>query len=164
MSNYWWALALAVVLIVVALVAIAWRPVRAALHRNRLIRARKGFHRQRERLEAKFFQLASASGRPRGLEWTGCDFDDDVVYARDRRSGELCALVAVTISFEAQEGGGMEGVEAVGNLRAATAVFRAHRDQWATDGRAIFNLNPTEAIRHFRDNLEMVCEEPAHPA
>ena len=68
---------------------------------------------QRERLEAKFFQLAAASGRPRGLEWTGCDFDDDVVYARDRRSGELCALVAVTIRFEAQEGGGMEDVEAV---------------------------------------------------
>jgi len=164
MTDIIWVIAAVVALLAVALVAIAWRPVRAALNQSRLIRSRKEFHRQRERLEAKFFQLAAASGKPRGLEWVNCDFDDDVVYARDRRSGELCALVAVTISFEAQEGGGMEEVEAVGNLRAATAVFRARREIWGTDGRAIFNLNPTEAIRHFRDNLEMVCEEPAHPA
>ena len=50
----------------------------------------------------------------------------------------------------------MEDVEAVGNLRAATAVFRHQAGQWMTDGRAIFNLNPTEAIRHFHHELETV--------
>ena len=105
-------------------------------------------------------QIASRSGKPRGLEWTSCDFDDAVVYARDRRSGELSAFVAITIGFEAVEGGPMEGVEAVGNLRAATAVFRVRRRSWATDGRAIFNLNPTEAVRYFQENLELVGHEP----
>jgi hypothetical protein len=164
MWDFFWILTAIAAFIAAALAALVWRPLRTALRQNRLTRARKEFHRQRERLEAKFFQLASASGRPRGLEWTGCDFDDDVVYARDRRTGELCALVAVTISFEALEGGGMEDVEAVGNLRAATAVFRAAREKWATDGRALFNLNPAEAVRYFQDNLEIVCEEPAHHA
>ena len=111
--------------VAIVAVALAWRPCRTAWREAHLTRARRDFHRQREHLEARFLQIASRSGKPRGLEWTGCDFDDAVVYARDRRSGELSAFVAITISFEAIEGGPMEGVEAVGNLRAATAVFRA---------------------------------------
>jgi hypothetical protein len=129
---------------------------------NQLNRLRQDFHRQRERVEARFFHLASQSGKPRGLAWSGCDFDDDVIYARDRRSGQISAFVAVTISFEAIEGGGMEEVEAVSNLRAATAVFRVDKGQWSTEGRAIFNLNPAEAVRFFHDDLELVGREVAH--
>lgn len=141
------------------LAAVVWRPVRSALRASRYERARREFHGCRERLEAKFFQIAAGSGKPRGLRWISCDFDDDVSYARDRRTGELCAFVAVTIGFEAVEGGGMEHVEAVGNLRAATAEFRLRAGRWQTDGRAIFNLNPTEAIDYYRDNLEIVGQE-----
>ena len=138
-----------------------WRPLRQTWRESQLARFRKEFHRQRERLEARFFQIASGSGRPRGLEWVGCDFDNDVIYARDRRSGEISAFVAVTISFEATLGGGMEEVEAVSNLRAATAVFRVQQGRWSTDGRAIFNLNPAEAVEYFHDNLELVGHEVA---
>ncbi len=138
-----------------------WKPVQSARRAARYERARKDFHRQRERLEAKFFQLAAASGKPRGLHWTSCDFDDDVSYARDRHSGDLCAFVAVTISFEAVEGGLMEEVEAVGDLKAATAMFRTQGDRWQTDGRALFNVNPVEAIDRFRDDLEVLGHELA---
>src|SRR5690606_23881377 len=110
---------------------------------------------------AKFFSIASSSGKPRGLRWTDCDFDDDVTYARDRITGQLCAFVAVTISFEAIEGGLMEGVEAVGNLRTASALFRFAGGRWQTDGRALFNLLPSEAIAYYHDNLIMVGHEPA---
>jgi hypothetical protein len=136
-----------------------WRPIRQSLREAEFARARKLFHQQRERLEAKFFQLAGASGKPRGLEWVSCDFEDDVVYARERRSGDLTAFVAVTIRFSATVGGGMEEVEAVGNLRAATAVFRASRSNWGTEGRAIFNLGPREAVQHFQHDLELVGHE-----
>jgi hypothetical protein len=125
-------------------------------HRQRLASQREEFHRRREWLEARFLTLASRSGRPRGLAWVDCEFDDPVAFARDRSSGDLRALVAITIRFEAIEGGGMEDVEAVGNLRAATAVFRWQRSQWETDGRAIFNLNPAQAIEHFQHELETV--------
>ena len=157
----WWVPALIAVAVVVALAALAWRPVRARLRERQLLRARRDFHRQREHLEARFLRLAAQSGKPRGLEWVRCDFEDDVTYARHRRSGELSAFVGVTIGFEAVEGGGMEDVEAVGNLRAATAVFRIERGAWATDGRALFNLNPAEAIAYYQDTLELVGQELA---
>lgn len=159
MSEAWWIVA-PVVLGLLLVAALVWRPVRSALREGQLVRARKDFHRQRERLEARFLKLASHSGKPRGLRWVECEFEDDVAYARDRRSGDLSAFVAVTISFEAIEGGLMEGVDAVGNQRAATAVFRFSDGAWNTDGRAIFNLNPTEAIAYFQD-FEMVAHELA---
>ncbi len=155
----WIAMTAGACAVVGILAAIAYGPVRSALRASRYERARREFHRCRERLEAKFFKLAAASGKPRGLRWSSCDFEDDVSYARDRRSGELCAFVAVTIGFEAVEGGGMEHVEAVGNLRAATAEFRLRGVLWETEGRTIFNLNPTEAIDYYRDNLEIVAQE-----
>jgi hypothetical protein len=163
MSAWWWAAAIAPAILVVWV----WKfrdPWAAQRRAAELTQARREFHHCRERLEAKFVQLASASGKPRGLRWTNCDFDDDVAYARDRQSGALCAFVGVTISFEAVVGGGMEDVEAVGNLRAATAVFRYAERRWNTDGRAIFNLNPTEAIAHFRDDLVLVGQESASGA
>jgi hypothetical protein len=77
------------------------------------------------------------------------------LFAVDSK-GVLYALVAATISFEAIEGGGMEEVEAVGNLRSATAVFVFRRSEWTTDGRVIFNLEPAEALRRFEAALEPV--------
>lgn len=149
------------------LVSAAWRRMRNLVRRPskgevdaaQFETARRNFHQYREWLEAKFFELASSSGKPRGLRWTDCDFDNDVTYARDRRTGQLCAFVAVTIAFDAIEGGMMEGVEAVGNLRAASAVFRLDRGRWQTDGRAIFNLSPSEAIAYYQDNLVLVGHE-----
>lgn len=158
MDYLGWIL-VAIGLVVLSSILLIWRPARHAFREAQLARLRKDFHRQRERLEAKFFQLAARSGKPRGLRWTGCDFEDDVVYARNRRSGEVSAFVGVTISFEAIAGGDMEHVEAVSNLRAATAVFRVEKGRWCTDGRAIFNLNPSEAVRYFQENLELVGQE-----
>jgi hypothetical protein len=65
-----------------------------------------------------------------------------VAFARERATGQLAALASVTIQFEAVEGGDMEGLPAVGNLRDASAVFFFHRGRWHTAGRAVFNLNP----------------------
>lgn len=117
---------------------------------------RKSFQLRREWLEADFVTRAESSGKPRGLRWMNCDFDDGVSFARDRHTGQYRALVGVTISFEAIEGGGMEDVEAVGNLRAATVVFRLDGPEWQSDGRALFNLDPEEAIAHYQNDLETV--------
>jgi hypothetical protein len=112
------------------------------------------FLQQREHLEAAFFAAAAASGKPRGLRWKDCEWDNEVAFARERQTGRLAALVAVTIAFEAIEGGEMEGVEAVGNLRAASAVFFYDAGRWRTAGKAIFNLTPAEAIEHFKGQYE----------
>jgi hypothetical protein len=159
----WIALGLAALVAIVSAAAfLLWRPRRAGRQEKALARARREFHLRREQLEAKFLTRAGESGKPRGLRWVDCDFDNDVTYARDKRSGQLSAFVGVTISFEAVEGGGMEDVEAVSNLRAATAVFSFDEQrQWYTEGRAIFNLNPAEAIRYYQANLELVAQEAA---
>ncbi len=138
---------------------VLWGPVLQAWRENRLARARRLFHQRREWLEARFVELARRSGKPRGLNWSDCEFADGVSYARDRKTGELSAFVAVTIAFEAIEGGGMEEVEAVGNLRAATAVFRCGREGWYTEGRTVFNLNPVEAIDYYRGQIELIGQE-----
>ena len=139
---------------------VAWRFIGPTWRESRqqadLLRWQKEFRGQRERLEAMFFDRASRSGKPRGLRWKDCDFGDAVVYARDRRTLCLLAFVGVTLSFEAIEGGPMEEVEAVGNLRAATAFFRHDGRSWHTDGRVLFNLDPSEAIAHYQGEVEAV--------
>jgi len=160
MPGMWWIVAVAAAAALLVAGFVILRPVMAARREARQAEARRQFRRRREYLEAKFFELAASLGSPRGLRWVDCDFDNEVAYARDRRSRRLSAFVGVSIGFEAIEGGGMEDVEAVGNIRAATAVFHFDdgRDEWTTEGRAIFNLNPAEAIRHFRSQLEMVVD------
>lgn len=140
---------------------IAMRPLRAARQAERLARAQRDFHRQREPLEAKFIERAAASGKPRGLRWVDVEFDDDVLYARDRKSRRLKALVAIEVSFEAVEGGGMEEVEAVSRIRAATAEFIHDGERWATQGRVYFNLAPSAAVKYLASDLELVAEEHA---
>ncbi len=144
---------------VVAVMAI--KPIRERRQADRLARSCRDFHRQREQLEAKFIQRAASSGKPRGLRWIDVEFDDDVVYARDRRTGGLKALVAIEVSFEAIEGGGMEEVEAVSNIRAATAEFLHHGDRWGTEGRVYFNLLPDAAVKYLASDLELVAEDHA---
>lgn len=137
---------------------LAWRPLRSFSREVRAERAREAFKLQRERLEAKFLQAAEATGKPRGLRWKGIDWDNKVLFARERRTGQLAALVGATIRFAAVEGSDMEGLPAVGNLRNASAVFFFHRGHWHTVGKAIFNLNPDEALEHFKTQYERVEE------
>ena len=115
--------------------------------------ARARFEQQRESLQSAFFQAASSSGKPRGLRWKECQWNDQIELVREKQTGQLHALVGVTISFEAIEGGDMEGVEAVGHLRDASAVFYFD-GEWKTAGRVVFNLMPADAVEHFKGNYE----------
>ena len=112
--------------------------------------AKRQFQIRREWLETEFMKAAAASGKPRGLRWVDVEFGNDVQYACDEAQGLLRAFISVTVRFEAIEGGDMEGVEAVGNLRAATGVFEYDGQRWVANPRAIFNLSPNQAILHFK--------------
>ncbi len=135
---------------------LVWMLLRPTLFARRMERALREFVRDRAKLESLFFEKAAATGKPRGLAWKSCAFHSGVLMARDRANGEVIGLVGVTIGFEAIEGGGMEDVEAVGNFRAATAVFSWNGREWTTAGRAIFNLEPREVIDRYRENLDPV--------
>ena len=113
----------------------------------------------RPRLQEEFFAAAAASGKPRGLRWKALEWAPGAEFARERATGNLAALVGVVIQFEAVEGSDMEGLPAVGNLRNASAVFFFHRGRWRTTGKAVFNLNPDEALARFGDQYERLPAE-----
>jgi hypothetical protein len=135
-------------------IAVLW--VRRSFQRVSVPDAKHMFDLQAQQLKSLFFTAASSTGLPRGLTWKSCEFGTEPEFARDKRSGEMLALLPLTIAFEAIPGSDMEGLPAVGNLRAATAVFSLRGREWTTAGRAVFNMNPAEAIRHFREQYEPV--------
>ena len=139
-----------------AALAVAAFLVPKRLRNRRRERAREEFPELRPDVEQQFFAAASTSGKPRGLRWKEIRFHEGQAFAVDRVSGALYALVGATISFEAIEGGPMEDVEAVGNLRAATAVFVFNKGKWTAEGRAVFNLTPEETIDRYGAALEPV--------
>ena len=105
MSDWWWALVIAAALVAGAVYKL-WRPLRRWGHEVQAERAQELFRLQRERLELLFMPAAAASGKPRGLRWVDCSFEDEVLFARDRETREFVALVGVTIRFDAVKGSG----------------------------------------------------------
>lgn len=158
MFWHWW-MAGAIAILVAMGIAIVLRPLRASWRQARFEEARRVFHRQRERLEAKFIQLGINANRPAVPRWVDCEFEDDVTYARSRATGELSAFVAVTLEMDVSADRSLPPGEGTGHFRDGTAVFRFDRGHWQTDGRAIFNLSPTEAIRFYHRDLELVGQE-----
>ena len=120
-------------------------------------RARRQLENALAELERRFFETAAASGKPRGLRWTACEWSPEFEMVREKQTGRLAALIGVTIAFEAVEGSDMEDLPAVGNLRNACAVFFYHDGAWRTTGKAIFNLNPDEVIERFAAQYERVA-------
>ena len=114
------------------------------------------FRMQREQLEAKFFDLARGRGIPRDLRWVDCEWLPEVTWGRAIEDGMLTAFVGVNIRFEAIEGGDMEDVEAVGLVRDAAAIFHFQDGRWGTGGRAMFNMDPVDAIDRLSGQYEPV--------
>lgn len=154
MPEYWPWIVFGIALTGLLILAVCWRRLRTFGRAVAVERARELFRLQRERLEAQFLTAAARTGKPRGLRWVDCQWEDGVEFVRERQSGQIAALVGVTIQFEAVPGSDMEGLPAVGNLRNASAVFFFHAGHWQTVGKAVFNKNPDEAVEHFKNQYE----------
>ena len=110
-------------------------------------------------LQQRFLSIVSQSGKPKGLTWKSCQFDETIIWAIEKQSANLHALLSTVIHFDAIAGGPMEDVEAVGRVRAATAVFLYERGAWLTEGRVVFNLDPEEAVEYYQNELELIPQE-----
>jgi uncharacterized membrane protein YbhN (UPF0104 family) len=144
--------------IVLFFAAIAvWRTWRRGRRRMDEERAAADFVRDTPQLQEDFRAAANVSGKPRGLRWKACEFQGPLLLARDRVNGKLVGLIGATVSFEAIAGGGMEEVEAVGNLRAVTAIFTWSGFDWTTSGRPVFNLEPRQVLEQYRENLAPIA-------
>jgi len=162
MAGFWWVLALAPVAF--GALALLSRP---ALRRRRLgrsARARHEFHLQRERLEMRFLQLAAAqqgADTTDSLDWDRCEFDDDVAYVRSRATGELSALVGMTVARRDSGSPITDIADLLSAMQTGTAIFRFDGKHWRTDGKALLNLNPSEAIRRLAGDMELLDREMA---
>lgn len=149
------------IFLALAVSATVW-VARGAIGRRRWVRKRdkatRALPKQIQQVEQKFFEAAAASGKPRGLMWKKSSFHESAVLARDRATGDIYALVGITVAFEAIVGGDMEGVAAVDNLRCATALLEWKDNRWTTAGRVLFNLEPREAIERYTKNLDGISE------
>ena len=160
MDPIWLLVALfAVLLGAVVTLVLLWGPWQRKRRAREMQQAMQAFKLQRELLEARFFDMARSLGKPRGLRWVACDWLDSVTFARDLNDGLLTAFLAVNIRFEAIEGGDMEDVQAVGNIREAAALFHYRDGRWGTGGRALFNMNPQDAVNRLQGQYEAVVLE-----
>ena len=151
----WWILA-TVFLIGAVVGFLIWSPIRAAVRNARFSDARREFHLRREWLEAKFIGRAAAGFKTDTFRWAECEFDNDVAYVRNRSTGELAAFVAITVGLEDSE-----EPRHGDRYQAGTAVFCFLRHHWDTEGVALLNLTPSEAVRFYHDNLEIIAHELA---
>lgn len=147
---------LGILIAAVVLILVVGQPLLKALQKREAETAIRNFRTQREQLEAKFFDIASRLGKPRDLRWLDCDWQDRVTFGREVDSGLLTAFAAVEIRFEAVEGGDMEDVAAVSTVRDAAALFHYKDGSWGTGGRALFNMNPTDALERLNDQYEPI--------
>lgn len=143
-----------------ALVAVSAVPLARWMKQREADRAATAFRLQRESLEAKFFKLASQSGKPRGLRWVKCDWQPGLTFAREAHSGLLAAFATIELHFEAIEGGDMEDVAAVGTVRDACALFHYQLGQWGTGGKALFNMNASDVVEKLQGQFVAVDITP----
>jgi hypothetical protein len=142
-------------LVAVVVFAVAWRNWRRRRLAAEFHRAVETFPRETG-LGEKFLAAANATGKPRGLRWVTCELQGEPIFATDRNTGEIFGLSGATIGFEAIPGGDMEDVEAVSDIRYVTAVFVHRGGSWQTDGRAIFNLEPAQAIERLGETTPLI--------
>jgi hypothetical protein len=143
MSPILWA-----ALVPVCLLA-AWlvirRPLHDALQDLNVDRARDQFRLHREGLEARFLSALGRIDPLEKLRWDDAHWRDEVVWARDRRSRLLLALVGVTFDPEPY------GDYPEPPPRHATALFEYRKGRWHAEGKRLDEIRPDEAfIRNQR--------------
>jgi hypothetical protein len=114
------------------------RPLRQIVEDVHVDHARELFHQQREWLEARFVSALSRDEPTEGARWDSAQWHDEIIWARDRKSRQLLALVCVHF-----EPGPFELLAA---NRHATAVFEFRKSRWWAEGKRLDEVRPDEAV------------------
>src|SRR3954468_21709012 len=128
-----------------ALFLILRRPARQFAEEMHVDHARDLFRQQREWLEARFLSVPSKLDPIEGLRWEEAHWHDEVLWARDRQTRRLLALIGV--HFDASPFDDSPGERP----RHATALFEFRKGSWIAEGKVLDELRPAEAVlRHRR--------------
>ncbi|MFO0908950.1 MAG: hypothetical protein U0794_11420 [Isosphaeraceae bacterium] len=126
--------------VVPACLLAAWfilrRPVRHLAEDLRLDGARSQFRRQREWLEVRFLNGLSRLDPVERTRWEDAHWQNEVVWARDRQTRTLLALVSVLFPEP--------GFDEFGEPRPrhATALFEFKKGRWIAEGRRLDQVHP----------------------
>jgi hypothetical protein len=133
-------LLIAALLLPVCLVVLAWlirRSTRSLVRTVQVEQAREQFRLRREWLEAHFLDALGKLDPVERSRWEDAHWHDEVVWARDRPTGRLLALIGVHFDAEPFDDP---------PTHHATVVFEYHRGQWRADGRRLDEVRPQEAF------------------
>jgi hypothetical protein len=128
-----------------ALVVLVRRSLRSLYRAVQVEQARDLFRLRREWLEARFLDELGRIDPVERLRWEDAHWHDEVIWARDRQTGRLLALIGV--HFDA------DLFDAISDAphRHSTVVFEFHRGRWRADGRRLDEVRPHEAfLRNHR--------------
>jgi hypothetical protein len=141
--------------LIATLAVAAWvilrRPVRHALEDLNVDRAREQFRLEREGLEARFLIALNRLDAAEGQRWEDANWHDEVVWARDRRTRQLLALVGV--DFESDPFSDPSAIDIA--THRATALFEYRKGHWHADGKRLDMVGPHEVFRRH-NRLEPV--------
>ncbi len=113
------------------------RPLREVVEEVHFEQARVLFRQQREWLEARFVTVIGQLDLAAGKRWESADWDDEVLWARDRSTRRLQALVGVHFD------GPYNPLHQPGH---STAVFEFHHGRWRVEGRRLDLTRPEQAV------------------
>jgi hypothetical protein len=119
------------------------RPLRSFLEERDALKARELFRRQRESLEFRFLGALARTEPLERIRWEDAHWHDEVIWARDRQSRRLLALIGVQFDinpFDTDED----------QPEHATALFEYRAGHWHADGRHLDALQPSEAFLQHR--------------
>jgi hypothetical protein len=135
----------------------AWLIVRGPIRHYREQRlvalARLQFHRQREWLEAGFLGALAKIDPLERLRWEDAHWHDEVLWARDRQTRLLLAMIGVHFDVHAfNEDGAIRP-------RHSTALFEYRKHRWFAEGKRLDEVRPDEAVVLHLHRYEPVATE-----
>ncbi|MHC5537289.1 hypothetical protein ACYOEI_03520 [Singulisphaera rosea] len=125
----------------IALWLILRRPARKFAEEMHLDHARDLFRQQREWLEARFLGALGKIDQIERLRWEDAHWHDEILWARDRQTRRLLALIAV--HFDSNPFDDLPDSP----LRHSTALFEFRKGRWVAEGKRLDEIDPDEAVR-----------------
>jgi len=116
------------------------RPVRQFAEELHVDHARELFRLQREWLEARFLTALGKLDPAERARWDDAHWHDEVLWARDRQSRSLLALIGVHFDVPT--------FDELGDAhpRHATALFEYRKGRWSVEGKRLDEVRPDEAV------------------
>jgi hypothetical protein len=129
------------------------RPVRQFLEEMHVDHARELFRQQREWLEARFLGALAKVDPSERLRWEDAHWHDEILWARDRHTRRLLALIGVHFDSDPFDD------PSDSHPRHATALFEFRKGRWVAEGKRLDEIRPDEAVRRSQ-RFEPVVTHP----